>query len=474
MSAQGIAAGTRLAERYVIERRAGAGAMAEVYRALDERSQKAVAVKVLSHADDATELHRSFFRREVKALMALDEPSILRLLDHGEMADGRPFVVTEFLDGFDLEALVEARGPMPEPVVAAVGLRALLALEAAAALSIVHRDLKPSNLFLCKNGRVVVLDFGLARATAADGGTLATSLDTRVVGTPRFLAPEQLRGVTMSAQSDLYSLGATLFYLASGQHAVAAKGTLDIINTIASGKLQSLAAVAPHLSASFVETVTLLLAHAPEDRPTSAAAARARFDRVAEKLGHIDAALRNYANALPASLADATAAPQATFVATAPPKVHTRRPMVIAAIALVSVLGVAVLDLVLRGRRAPAPQALTTVEAPAPQNVAALPAPVERDPLPVPPPVAAPAPAPAAPPAARAVEPGTGRLNCDLQQWAEVFVDGKSYGVKEIAARLDLPAGKHLLEFKNPNLGKRTRSVMIKRGQETVVHVDFD
>jgi len=202
----------------------GAGGMGEVYRARDTRLGREVAVKVLPEevAGDAERLQR--FEQEARAASALNHPNILTLHDFGSEGE-RVFLVTELLEGESLRELLR-RGPVAEKRAAEITAQVAQGLAAAHERGIVHRDLKPENLFLTRAGGVKILDFGLARmerpedASAdamADATTLLETVAGSVLGTPGYMAPEQVRGERADARSDLFALGVVLHELLTGE-----------------------------------------------------------------------------------------------------------------------------------------------------------------------------------------------------------------------------------------------------------------
>jgi Tol biopolymer transport system component len=218
-----LAAGVRLGP-YEIVAPLGAGGMGEVYRARDTRLQRDVAVKVLPPglAGDEERLRR--FEQEARATGALNHPNILAVFDIGSDAVG-PYVVSELLEG---QTLREALGPLPPRKALDYGAQIARGLAAAHEKGIVHRDLKPENLFVTRDGRVKILDFGLARvirveASAQQGSEAATlSQHTepgKVLGTAGYMSPEQVRGLPTDHRSDIFSLGAVLYEMLSGQRA---------------------------------------------------------------------------------------------------------------------------------------------------------------------------------------------------------------------------------------------------------------
>jgi serine/threonine-protein kinase len=202
---------------------------------------------------------------------------VLQLIDHGETTEGTPYVVTELLEGYDLEDAIAARGPLPEPVLLDIAMQSLSAFETAHGMSVVHRDIKPGNLFLCHNARLVVLDFGLARAINKEvSSTLGQSFGTKILGTPQYWSPEQIKGVTLDMKSDIFSLGGTLYFLCSGQQPYPGNTPFEIAGQIMMKKRKPVMAVAPKLDPRFAAVIERMLAEETEDRPSSADA-RALF-----------------------------------------------------------------------------------------------------------------------------------------------------------------------------------------------------
>jgi Tol biopolymer transport system component len=200
----------------------GAGGMGEVYRARDTRLGRDVALKIIpeSFAAEGDRLRR--FEQEARAVAALNHPNILAIHDIGEQ-DGSPFIVSELLEGETLRAVLE-RGPSPQRRTIEYGVQIAHGLAAAHEKGIVHRDLKPDNIFVTRDGRIKILDFGLAKLTQSDTGeevTLATSHTAAgvVMGTASYMAPEQVRGAAADARTDIFSFGAVLFEMISGVRA---------------------------------------------------------------------------------------------------------------------------------------------------------------------------------------------------------------------------------------------------------------
>ncbi|MBE0566483.1 MAG: protein kinase [Krumholzibacteria bacterium] len=220
--------GRRIAQ-YEIKDRIGAGGMGEVFAARDTNLDRDVAVKVLPGelADNPSRLAR--LEREAKAIAALSHPNILAVYDFGTDADGTAYVVTELLTGETLRERL-AGSPLPVRKATDYGRQIARGLAAAHDRGIVHRDLKPENLFLTHEGRVKILDFGLATAAAArsdspsdigatidlDSGTKLTAPGA-VLGTVDYMSPEQVRGQPTDARADIFSFGTVLYELVSGR-----------------------------------------------------------------------------------------------------------------------------------------------------------------------------------------------------------------------------------------------------------------
>jgi len=204
--------GEVFAGRYDIDEVVGAGGMSTVYKAHDRLLERAVALKVLhpQYEQDAEHAHR--FQYEARAVAQLSHPNIVTVIDRGE-ADGRHFIVFEYVEGENLKQLAGRLGPLP--VRDAVGL----ALQVAAGLAfahdhgIVHRDVKPQNVLVTAGGDAKVTDFGIARSLHGD---LGVTLTGTVLGTTSYLSPEQASGKPATATADVYSLGVVLFELLTG------------------------------------------------------------------------------------------------------------------------------------------------------------------------------------------------------------------------------------------------------------------
>ncbi|HSF19365.1 MAG TPA: protein kinase [Vicinamibacteria bacterium] len=266
-----LVAGDRLAA-FEILGSIGKGAMGEVYLARDTKLERKVAVKVLPGelAEDAD--FRARFEREAKALAALSHPNILAIHDFGS-AHGHYYAVTELLEGETLGSILK-RGPLPERKAVDFTMQLARGLSAAHGKGIVHRDLKPENLFITSDGRLKILDFGLAKVETpfdddGDSETIArgTKLGT-VLGTVGYMSPEQVRGREADSRSDLFSLGAVLYEMLLGKAPFAGESAADVVSGIlnAHPSIPASARIQPGL----VRIATRCLEKNPEERFQSA------------------------------------------------------------------------------------------------------------------------------------------------------------------------------------------------------------
>ena len=218
-----LSVGTKLGP-YEILGAIGAGGMGEVYRASDTRLGREVALKIVpgSFAGDADRLRR--FEQEARAVATLNHPNILAVFDIGQH-EGSPFLVSELLEGESLREILD-RGPLAQRKTIEYGVQIAHGLAAAHEKAIVHRDLKPENIFVTKDGRIKILDFGLAKLVQSSGdvencltlATLATGATAAgvVLGTPGYMSPEQVRGQAADARTDIFAFGAVLYEMLSG------------------------------------------------------------------------------------------------------------------------------------------------------------------------------------------------------------------------------------------------------------------
>ena len=265
-----LATGARLGP-YEVRASLGAGGMGEVYRAHDTRLSRDVAIKILPAVSGGLDA-LARFEREARAVAALSHPNILAIHDVG--AEGSThFVVTELLEGETLRVRLAARGPLAPSEATAYGVQIARGLAAAHDRGIVHRDLKPDNIFVTRDGRVKILDFGIA---AFDQGTTPTGPQPtltktgQVLGTLGYMAPEQLLGHPAISQSDLFAFGIVMHEMLTGSHPFARKTAPEVQTAVLREEPASLARAVPGLSPSLVRVIERCLEKEPAQRPESA------------------------------------------------------------------------------------------------------------------------------------------------------------------------------------------------------------
>ena len=258
--------GEVLADRYQLLEMLGAGGMGSVYRARDLELDEIVAVKTLRGEYLESDAALARFRRELKLARRVTHRSVARAYDLGEHR-GQRFLTMELIDGPSLAQVLAERGRIDPDEAARVGLAIAEGLAAAHAAGVVHRDLKPDNVLL-EGERVVITDFGVARTLTRDDSraTLAGSL----VGTPAYMAPEQVEGGAVDARADLYALGVLLFELISGRLPFTGGSIFAVAAARLLGPAPTLRSVAPDCPDAVAEVVDRALARAPEHRYASA------------------------------------------------------------------------------------------------------------------------------------------------------------------------------------------------------------
>lgn len=262
-----------VAERYRLVEPIGRGTSATVWRGVDEHLKLDVAVKILhpQYSKDESRLRR--FEREARALAALGDPAIVKVYDFGCDGDSY-FIVQEFVHGTTLAARLAEEGPLDEQECRLVGSAVARALGVSHAAGIVHRDVKPHNVLLADDGRVCVTDFGIARMVSLAGLTQTGT----VLGTARYISPEQAKGDTASERSDLYALGAMLYEMATGEPPFTGDTAVSVAEKHVREEVEPPRVLNPELSEAYERIVMRCLAKSPTERFATAREAAAALE----------------------------------------------------------------------------------------------------------------------------------------------------------------------------------------------------
>jgi serine/threonine-protein kinase len=250
----------------------GRGAMGVVFKARDKHLGRIVALKRLTENLRGHPTAVAFFEREARAAAALNHPNIVTVYDAGSDS-GQYFITMEFLQGTTLDSILKARGAMPAPIAAAIGMQVCAGLQYAHNARIIHRDIKTANLFYTRERIVKIMDFGLAKMVeeVRKGATV-------IGGTPYYMAPEQAAGDRVDHRADLYALGVTLFELLTKTVPFRAGDvTFHHRNTPAPDPRERVA----EIPARMAELVMKLMAKSPDARPQSASEVAAALAPVA-------------------------------------------------------------------------------------------------------------------------------------------------------------------------------------------------
>ncbi len=267
--------------QYQLEEKLGEGGMGAVYRAHHALLRRPTAVKLLHPThNSAANLER--FEREVRRTAELSHPNTISIYDYGHTADGVFYYAMEYLEGVDLDVLVERFGPMPSSRVIHLITQAAGALAEAHSVGMVHRDIKPANLFLCRRGgvpdTVKVLDFGLVKTSRPEDKTLTA--DDVVMGTPAYLPPEMVSSANAATPvSDIYALGAVAYYLVTGEPVFDGETAMALLMAHASVQpVPPSERLGAAVDATLEEVILACLEKSPAHRPQSADELIARLD----------------------------------------------------------------------------------------------------------------------------------------------------------------------------------------------------
>jgi serine/threonine-protein kinase len=260
--------GTMLAGRYRIVGLLGKGGMGEVYRADDIKLAQSVALKFLPPQFSKDTIRLEYFHNEVRLARQVSHPNVCRVHDIGEV-EGQHFLSMEYVDGEDLATLIRRIGRLPQDKGLDIAHQICAGLAAAHDRGVLHRDLKPSNVMLDGRGRVRITDFGLARLT-----TEQENPDARI-GTPAYMAPEQMAGDQVTEQSDIYSLGLILYEVFTGKRLYAVDSMAELVKLRARSLPMAPSTIVPDIDPEVEQVIQQCLREKPQDRPQSVLAVAA-------------------------------------------------------------------------------------------------------------------------------------------------------------------------------------------------------
>jgi serine/threonine-protein kinase len=266
--------GVVISSRYEILEELGTGGMGKVFKALDRELGEEIALKSL-HSDLMRDTEaRERFLREIKLLRKITHPNVVRVHDIGRWED-HEFLTMEYLDAETMFDHVKHRGPYAVPAGVHMAAQICDGLEQAHRHKIVHRDLKPQNIVVTADGTPKILDFGIARAGGEGKDLTATG---QLIGSPKYMSPEQILGKAMDVRSDLYSLGIVFYYMFSGREPFEGETVEAIVMRQVEKAPPPLASFVPQFPAWLDEVIAKTLRKNPAERYASAASLRAAFE----------------------------------------------------------------------------------------------------------------------------------------------------------------------------------------------------
>lgn len=276
-AALGLAIRPDLIEGVTLIRQLGAGATSTVFQGIDSADpKKSYAIKVLTQYLVTQEDARRRWDREAELLLQLDHPNIVKAIRTG-VAEGRPYLMMEYLQGETLNDRLRRMGKLPEEEIFAIAGATLAALQLAGSRRIIHRDIKPANMIRLADGTVKLMDFGLAKLAEDKSLTMTGA----IVGTPLYVSPEQARCDTeITPQSDLYSLGVTLFHLACGTPPFSELNTSLLLTRKITDDVPDIRLVDPAISGALAFFIHKLTGRFCENRPKDATAAAELLDQL--------------------------------------------------------------------------------------------------------------------------------------------------------------------------------------------------
>ena len=279
--------------RYALEALVGSGGMADVYRAKDQLLERTVAVKILHQQYENDTEFITRFQREAKAAARITHPNIVNVYDVG-VAEGRHYIVMEYVPGRTLKERIKEEGPVPVPQALQIARQIARALAQAHANNLVHCDIKPHNILVMPDGNVKVADFGIARAVTESTMTY----NDNIMGSVHYFSPEQARGTMITPKSDVYSLGVLLYEMLSGRIPFDGNTAVSIARKHLEEDPQPLHMIAPGIPPVVEALVTRMMAKDPAQRPDSS--------MLVQDIVRAEQMMRSDTEALPAFDPDAT------------------------------------------------------------------------------------------------------------------------------------------------------------------------
>lgn len=438
--------------RYEILSTLGQGAMGVVYRAIDPLLERTVAIKTISldlSRDEFEEFERRFYR-EASSAGRLNHPNIVTIHDVGN-TDNIAYMAMEFLEGEELRDILDAGGALAPERIAEIVSQVADGLAFAHQHGVVHRDIKPSNIMILTNGAVKITDFGIALIPSS-----SRTVAGMILGSPKYMSPEQVVGQEVDGRADIFSLGVVLYEMLTGRPPFAGDNISAIMFRILNEMPTAPCTLKPELPETFNYIVARALAKHPDERYQSAA-------EMAEDLRHYLALKvpdNFYAHAAdkPRTL-ERRAKPrnvedQTVLLAPASPAQPAVAARPRGKTALLVLAGVAVLSI--------GAWLLTRGDAPVPDKTPAVSAAVPVAPASS----VAPAPEPALVP--------EGVLAFAVTPWGEVFVDGRREGVSPPLNELKLAAGKHKIEIRNPGFVPYSETIELQAGMSKKIKYKFN
>ena len=468
--------------KYQIVEKIGVGGFGTVYKGRDPFIKRLVAIKTCQ--SDEEEIKKRFFR-EAEFAGNLHHPNVTTIYDFGVTEDGTPYIVQEFLTGDDLDKLIKKNVPLSLHRKTAILVDVCEGLGYAHAAGIIHRDIKPSNIRILEDGTVKIMDFGIAKSLVSPSTLTQTGI---TLGTASYLAPEQIRGETLDARTDIFSLGVVAYEIFTGQKPFSGDHISTVLYKIMNETPPRPGEVDPAIPAVLDQIVlralekdrgnryatcgevkkdlTAALKQIPDEIPTLSTSRRVSIDvekTVATPSSGLSRASVSASAPSPAtgtgSVADVRLRTESQPLAPSPPeKGHALKIFAAAAVLLV-VAGVGGYFLWERSRAGTGPQSVPapapTAAAPSPTAPAAAPTAAAEAPTPAPP-------EPTAPPAQDPDAPVT--VTFESNSNALLTVDGKSFRGLPAPVRVSLKPGKHVAVFEVPNYQKKTESFEVPPG----------